>query len=124
MLKYAKIINDNTKECKIGYGTDEKFYESFGMTKMNVEQSYNGNWYLEGYAPQKSVEQQQLEIRTIRNIYLEKYVDPYQLVIRWNALSIEEQNNIMKYRKYLLDYTKKENWWESKPLTFDEWIES
>lgn len=53
MIKYAKIINEETKQCEVGIGTDNSFYEKLGMTKMNVEQSWDGSWYLEGYAPDK-----------------------------------------------------------------------
>lgn len=53
MTAYAKIINENTKQVEVGFGTNEEFYKSIGMTKMDVEQAYNGAWYLKGYAPQK-----------------------------------------------------------------------
>ena len=52
MLKYAKITNDETKACDVGLGTNNAFYESIGMTEMDVEQSYDGKWYLSGYAPE------------------------------------------------------------------------
>lgn len=51
MLKYAKIINEETKECEVGLGTNGDFYESLGMEKMEVEQAFNGNWYIAGYTP-------------------------------------------------------------------------
>ena len=51
MRKYAKITNEETKECSIGVGTNVEFYQSVGMTEMDVEQAYNGNWYVSGYAP-------------------------------------------------------------------------
>ena len=53
MLKYAKIENEETKLCSVGVGTDVEFYKSIGMTEMDVEEAYNGNWYLKGYAPAK-----------------------------------------------------------------------
>ena len=68
-----------------------------------------------------SDEEKQREVRTIRNQYLKDYVDPYQLVIRWNTLTQDEQNNITNYRQYLLDYTNQQNWWEENPKTFEEW---
>lgn len=61
MTKYAKVINAVTKECQVGIGTDEEFYKSIGMKKMDVEQSYNGAWFLKGYAPQKPHNQTILE---------------------------------------------------------------
>jgi hypothetical protein len=53
MLKYVKIINEETKACEVGLGTNIQFYQSIGMTEMEVEQAWNGNWYLKGYAPEK-----------------------------------------------------------------------
>lgn len=58
MLKYAKIINEQTKECDVGLGTDIDFYKSIGMVEMEVEQAYNGGWYLKGHTPQKPEKQQ------------------------------------------------------------------
>lgn len=53
MKKYAKVINEETKLCEVGLGTNSAFYQSIGMTEMEVEQAYNGEWYLKGYAPEK-----------------------------------------------------------------------
>ena len=53
---YAKIINEETKLCEVGLGTNSAFYQSIGMTEMEVEQAYDGGWYLEGYAPAKPQE--------------------------------------------------------------------
>ena len=53
MLVYAKVVNEQTKQCDIALGNDDKYYESIGMTKQEVEQCYDGSYYLKGYAPQK-----------------------------------------------------------------------
>lgn len=53
MKKYAKIENEETKACSVGVGTNIDFYKSIGMTEMDVEQAYNGTWYITGYAPKK-----------------------------------------------------------------------
>ena len=50
---YAKIVNEQTKECQVGIGTNVEFYKKIGMTEMEVEQAYSGQWYLKGYAPAK-----------------------------------------------------------------------
>ena len=55
MLKYAKVINEQTKLCELGLGTNANFYQSIGMTEQDVEQAYNGGWYLKGYAPQQTL---------------------------------------------------------------------
>jgi hypothetical protein len=52
MKKYAKVINEETKACEVGLGTNSAFYQSIGMTEMDVEQAYDGSWYLVGYTPQ------------------------------------------------------------------------
>ena len=62
MIRYAKIENKNTKQVTYGVGTDINFYQSIGMTEMEIEQSdVDGLWYVSGYAPMKSEEQKQLE---------------------------------------------------------------
>lgn len=56
MLKCAKITNEETKKCEVGLGTNADFYKSLGMEEMDVEQAYDGSWYLAGYAPEKPQE--------------------------------------------------------------------
>ena len=53
MLKYAKVTNEETKTCDVGLGTNIDFYKSLGFTEQEVEQAYDGQWYLKGYAPSK-----------------------------------------------------------------------
>ena len=62
MLKYAKIINNETKTCLIGDGTNIDYYIKHGYTQQEVEQSdLDGQWYLSGYAPMKTAEQKAQE---------------------------------------------------------------
>lgn len=49
MLKYAKIINEKTKEVSIALGSNPPS----DYIQVDVEQAYTGNWYITGYAPQK-----------------------------------------------------------------------
>lgn len=56
MLKYGKISNQETKECEVGVGNDIGFYKSIGFQELDVEEAYNGQWYLVGYAPKKPEE--------------------------------------------------------------------
>lgn len=57
MKKYAKVVNDETNQCDVGLGTNSSFYKSLGMTEQEVEQAYNGQWYLKGYAPKQTEEE-------------------------------------------------------------------
>lgn len=68
---YAKIINEETKACEVGIGTNIDFYKSIGMSEMDVEQGYDGNWYIKGYAPEKP----QSVIDAERIDELQKYLD-------------------------------------------------
>lgn len=124
MKKFAKIINEKTKLCEVCLGTNAEYYRSIGMTEQEVEQAYDGIWYLSGYAPQKPQEVKEQEVRGVRNQYLETYVDPKQLVMVWNSLTAEEQELYKDYRQYLLDYPQTEGWYEQNPLTFEEWKEN
>ncbi len=79
----------------------------------------NGEYVLTSSA--EAIEQKKTDVRAIRNSYLEKYVDPKQLVLVWNSLTEKEQKEYMDYRQYLLDYPETEGWWEQNPMTFEEW---
>ena len=49
MLKYAKISNENTKQCDVALGN----YIPNGFTQIDVEKAYNGCWYMVGFCPNK-----------------------------------------------------------------------
>lgn len=117
MLKYAKIINEQ-KQCEVGLGTNAKFYQSIGMTEQEVEQAYDGSWYLAGYAPEKTQEEKEKEVRAVRNQYLEA-TDKYMIIDF--PISDEEREAYKAYRQYLRDYTDIPDWYEKNPLTFEEW---
>ena len=121
MLKYAKIIDNETKEVKIGVGCPDEYYIEIGMSLMDVEQSYNSLWYIKGYAPQKpepTIEEQQFNVKRVRNNYLFN-TDYTQLGDA--PYTQEEKNKYAQYRQYLRDYTKQPNWWLEYPKTFKEW---
>lgn len=71
MKKYAKVINEETKLCEVGLGTNKAFYQSIGMTEQEVEQAYDGSWYVLGYAPKKPLNEikaeKRAEINTARD---------------------------------------------------------
>lgn len=71
----AKIINEETKEVSVALGSNPP--EDY--TEMDVEQAYNGNWYVAGYAPQPSIEYQNEQIRKQRQARYEVESDPIRL---------------------------------------------
>lgn len=118
MKKYAKVIDNKTKEVQIGVGCTDEYYIEIGMVLMDVEQAYNGLWYKSGYAPTESEELKKIKVRSIRNLYLQQY-DFTQLTDA--PFTTEEKAVYANYRQYLRDYTKTADWWESEPKTFDDW---
>jgi hypothetical protein len=123
MKKYAKIIDNKTKEVQIGVGCPDEYYIEIGMTLMDVEQAYNSAWYVLGYAPAKpepTEDEMKESVRRIRNGYL-KDTDFTQL--NDAPFTTEEKAQYADYRQYLRDYTDSADWWLQNPLTFDEWKE-
>ena len=64
MIKYAKILNEETGLCEVGLGTNAQFYQSIGMEELDVQQSdIDGCWYLVDKCPMKTDEEKELEER-------------------------------------------------------------
>lgn len=64
MIKYAKIINEETGLCEVGLGTNSSFYQSIGMVQLDVQQSdIDNNWYLVDKCPMKTDEEKAAEER-------------------------------------------------------------
>lgn len=74
MLKYAKIVNEETKACEVGVGTNTAFYKSIGMKEQEVEQAYDGSWYLKGCAPEKPAPTYE-EVDKAREDYRKEHID-------------------------------------------------
>ena len=85
---FYKIIDENTKQVDVGLGNNNTFYKSIGMKEGECEKSYNGNWYLKGYAPQKSLEDLKKEkIQELKN-NCQKYIySKYPIYKQLNAAS-------------------------------------
>ena len=121
MERYAKIINNKTKEVQVGVGCPDSYYIEIGMSIMDVEEGYDGNWYKKGYAPEKPepTEYEKKEsVRTVRNNYLQG-TDFTQLTDA--PFTEEEKAEYREYRQYLRDYTETTDWWLQNPLTFEDW---
>ena len=79
MRKFAKIENEETKEVSVGIGTNTEFYKSIGMTEMDVEQAYNGQWYVKGFAPvqpEPTIDEQNAVISDKRASEYARLIDP------------------------------------------------
>ena len=118
MLKFSKIINNETKQCEVGLGSNYDFYKSIGMIEQEVEKDYKGDWYLKGYAPQKPIEVLEEEKRVERDTMLEqtdkKMLPDYPITAEEKALWI-------KYRQYLRDLPESTSFPNVEVLTFEDW---
>ena len=89
------------------------------IKQVEFAESYNGVIYID---PAELQTAKETAVRAVHNQYLVEYVDGVvSNPLRWAEMSAEEQAQITDYRRYLLDYTTTENWYEQNPLTFDEW---
>lgn len=91
MLKYAKIIDEQTKKCDVGTETNIDFYKSIGMTEFEVEQAWDGSWYIEGYAPEKPEEiikkeriDELKDLLAAADYWGQKYIDGEYTEAEWN----------------------------------------
>lgn len=78
MLKYAKIIDEKSKICEVGLGTNAKFYIACGMVEMEVEQAYNGQYYVAGYAPEEP--QEEKDKKEIERLKQELNATDYKII--------------------------------------------
>lgn len=58
MNRRYKLKDNETKEVLVAFGDDVEWFESLGYTEIGeVEQGYDGAWYLQGYAPKQPIEE-------------------------------------------------------------------
>ena len=116
---YAKIINEKTKQCDIGEGTNFVYYASIGMELMEVEQDYAGNWYLAGYAPAKPDEVLAEEKRADRDRLLQG--SDIRMLPDF-PISAEEKEQWLLYREYLRNITDDPKFPNVDVLSFENWL--
>ena len=102
---YAIVTDEKTKAVSVGLGTDIEFYKSIGMTDMEVEQDYYGNWYLKGYAPDCS---EQIKQDKIAELDAQYQADKAQLMQYYFEFSIAGNTEGMKSIKAELEALNKQ----------------
>lgn len=118
MKKLCKVINEQTKMVEIGYEKYAEFYKSIGMSEQEVEQGWDENWYLKGYAPQKPADVLAKEVRTQRDSLLAE-TDKYMLPDY--PITDEERQQYIAYRKYLRDLPESAGFPNIAVQTFSEY---
>lgn len=103
MIRYAMITDEVTGAVSVGIGTDAQYYQSIGMTEMDVEQSeVDLQWYLTEKCPHYSetqllIQQYEKEI----NSYKQKLVDSDYKAIKYaeGEISAEDYQPIKVERQ-------------------------
>ena len=100
--------------------TDHKAFANWANANGNkFSDRPNGDGTYTVYEIKESETEIQIRVREIRNNALEQ-TDKYMIVDF--PISDEDRETMKQYRQYLRDYTKQKDWWESLPMTFDEYI--
>lgn len=126
------IYAENVVENKlVGITKSKSIAESlnfkYSFKEENIEQSYDGAWYIKGYAPNKCIEELIKEKRDIRNNAINVIlwrIDRYNQQKKLNIEttdSEEEYLNILKYIQYLRDIPQQLQFPNIDILTYDDW---
>lgn len=119
MEKYAKIIDEQTKEVQIGVGCPDAYYIEIGMELMEVEQAYNGAWYVEGYAPEKPAPTEE-EIKQHRIAELKQFLantDYVVIKIAEGVATKEEYADVIAQRQAWREEIRE---FENEPDSIDQ----
>ena len=100
--KWAKVIDEKTKMCEVGIGSDDRYYESNGFKKFEVAEGTDGRWYVKGYEPGIPIPSyKQKRINELKKL-LEQY-DYIGVKIATGCATIEDYKDIIEmcegYRK-------------------------
>ena len=102
--------------------TNEKYADLAVYCNKNGKVIEDKGDYLEAVnPPEPSDEEKKARVRQVRNQYL-KQTDKFMIVDY--PITDDERELYKQYREYLRDYTLTENWWESEPQKFEEWVSS
>ena len=128
MLKFAKIINNETGRVEVGIGTNTNFYKSIGMTQLDIQQSDIDNcWYLADKCPMKTEEEKiQEETKRIamlnltaadveRAIYKAKGLDFDDILTLIEAQPLNENGEAILDIKALKIELKANNFYRGNP---------
>lgn len=123
---YYKVIDDQTKEVLVAFGTDVEWFKSLGYVDQgNVEQSADGRYYVAGYAPEIPAEELEAQVRAERDRRIAE-TDWYMMPDY--PADPETLEVVKNYRKALRDITLQSGFprafkWPMVPKVFCEDIE-
>lgn len=129
MIKYAKIINNETGLVEVGIGTNTAFYKSIGMFQLDVQLSdVDGRWYLKDKCPMKTEEEKaQKEAERLamlnltrgdvfRGLLLAKGITKTQIAQMIEAMPVSTQEEIVTKELALIDFEDALNFYRGNEL--------
>lgn len=123
MICRYKIYNPKTHEVLVAVGDNIPFFESMGYTEVGeVEQAYDGRYFIAGYAPTKPQEEIEKQVRAERDRRLAE-TDWYMMPDY--PADPETLEVVKNYRKALRDITLQSGFprdveWPVMPKVFCE----
>ena len=117
MIKYVKITNPEKGLCDVGLGANTKFYQSIGMTPLDVQQSDVDNcWYLTEKCPMKTDEQKaQEEAEYIAKLKLTKR-EVFLAIYNDLGLTPDEIRSGITDAKALIEFDFASEYYRGNPL--------
>lgn len=92
MIKYAKIIDENTGLVAVGEGNNYNFFKKYGFNKLNVQQSdIDNQWYLTEKCPTKTSDEKLQEAR--QNKYAE-ITEKYDYANKYLVFKVDEDQEL------------------------------
>lgn len=106
MKKYAKIENEETKECSVFIGEEtienvKWAVETMGMSLMEVEEAYNKSWYLEKFAPiQPLIEVKNIKLQELEQKSLEYFLNKYPDYKQRNLAIVGSDEEKLQFKNF------------------------
>ena len=100
MLKYCKVIDEDTREVTVGLGTNEDFYKSIGFKKKEVIE-VNNRYYLKGFEPEIDLNKiKELEKQKLKKEIEEKFYAEYPLYRQCNIAIFGTEEEKQKFKEF------------------------
>ena len=115
----------NWKILKSEYGEKAGEYAAVAVW-CNKNQQYtiveNGDYYEVCPIPEPTAAEKAMFVRSKRDYFLNEYVDKYAAnPLRWADMNAQKQQEIINYRRYLLNIPQSAGFPDIEVKTFEEW---
>lgn len=100
MIKYAKVIDEQKKLVDVLTYENERVAKKEKMVKMEVEQGFDSNWYVKGFAPKEPIQNiaKKLEV-DIEKINLSQIRDIAIILTSKDSEKVREAEEYLKTKQ-------------------------